>query len=395
MVLMANDRMLPEVAFVAGPPVSGDRFFGRKQLLKSLEQFTASATSVLLLGERRIGKSSVLIQFRLTKAELDDVRIRRIVVGMTGIVVRGGNSDFLIPRITQQLLSSPELQMSDTEPILDRIRGHESDIVELLSCLARLRDKGCQLVLLFDDINDSVRAGDSDQMGFVLRSIATEGHLAIIATSFVGTGELHAQSQLGSPWANFFRVQHVGLFDHQEAEELLIQLSSKSGRALTAAERTFLLNVFGRYPYELQIAGSNLFRGLFATTPKRKRASCLIAAAESSMYELYSFWSDRLLYRPEQEVEALIRVAHKRPVSDAHMVQELLDRGLIVDGTSGLETYSCAFGEFLRQVNQQGAANKSSSSGAVWSGVRSLLAPALEASIKKIAEIAAEKFLHS
>src|SRR5262245_12239671 len=50
--------------YIVAPPVAGDHFFGRQELLQAVEETlrTAARNSAILYGQRRIGKTSLLLQ---------------------------------------------------------------------------------------------------------------------------------------------------------------------------------------------------------------------------------------------------------------------------------------------------------------------------------------------
>src|SRR5271165_3255607 len=64
--------------FIAGPPVRGASFFGREELLHRARRAVSRAQPMLLIGQRRIGKSSILqrIEFLLNRDDPDCAVIR-------------------------------------------------------------------------------------------------------------------------------------------------------------------------------------------------------------------------------------------------------------------------------------------------------------------------------
>jgi hypothetical protein len=386
-------EMPEDLAFQAGPPVYGERFFGRRHLLDTMRALALTGTSVLLVGERRIGKSSLLLQLehlsrvnRDHSAPTDPIRImaRTYDVDEASAVVE----------VARQIAKCPDLNpglRKELEPFVEGKLG----ISEFLHFLRSLRERNYQVTLLYDDINDRIR--DSGRLGLLLRLVATEGHIVIIASSFVVINVLQERSGIDSPWPNFFRTQYVSLLSREDSIDLLKTNSEKSGRPFHDAEITFLINVFGDYPYELQLAGVNAFTHVdFARVPRAKRAERLVDAAQRSIEDLYEYWDSRMRSRSDSEAGALIQVARGELTPNTRAVRDLINRGLLVDGPKGPELYGAAFREFLLSAAGDYSIDPSATppgTGRIWTNLRGLLRPAWDEAVKKAVEVAAKRFL--
>ena len=80
-------RAVPPVPFLAGKPVSGQYFVGRGRTLKAIEAIMGGAAdgavnNVMLLGPRRVGKSSILLAVRGRQER--DPRVATVVINAEG-----------------------------------------------------------------------------------------------------------------------------------------------------------------------------------------------------------------------------------------------------------------------------------------------------------------------
>jgi hypothetical protein len=114
------------VAFIAGPPVRGNNFFGRKSDLAVLSDHLVSGNSILLVGQRRIGKSSILaqIQHLQVAGELDGVDTNAVLVSLDGNMLFGESpADNLSNVLVKSIQNSIPHQPSKIAEILRRVRA--------------------------------------------------------------------------------------------------------------------------------------------------------------------------------------------------------------------------------------------------------------------------------
>ena len=133
-----------------------------------------------------------------------------------------------------------------------------------------------------------------------------------------------------------------------------------------------------------------------ASASRTKRPERIIQAAQRSIEDLYEYWDNRMKYRTEAEARALIQVARGESSSNIRTVQDLINRGLIVDGPEGPELYGAAFKEFLLSAAGNhviDASAEPSGSARLWASLRGLLRPAWDEAVKKVVEVAAKRFL--
>ena len=93
--MAAREARVPTPAlqnpYIAGDPVTGNRFFNRDEILRLLRDRALTGRSVMLIGHRRTGKSSILMQLERHTAE----NLLSAYMTMERLRVAGDSSKFL------------------------------------------------------------------------------------------------------------------------------------------------------------------------------------------------------------------------------------------------------------------------------------------------------------
>lgn len=200
--------------FLAGPPASGERFFGRARLLQDLLGLVEHA-SLVLLGPRRSGKTSVLYRF----AELCGPAWTVIPVDLHNYV---GMTDHELMR---ELASDVARALGFAAPTGDQ------PFQTLRHALGTLRTQ--RVLLLLDEI--AILAGCPDT-AIQLRAMSkwrTATIRIVMAGTYRDLDRLTACTDLGSSPVNEFINRELGQLTREEARSLLEQ------------------PVLGRYRYEV------------------------------------------------------------------------------------------------------------------------------------------------
>ena len=209
--------------FIAGAPVlDTDMFFGRERLIERILQ-TIHNNSLLLYGERRIGKTSLQHHLRRRLLQLDDPEY-----------------DFF--PVYVDLQGTPESQFFATlaedifhelAPLLDGMRPGEdhgidsaygyrelvADLRKVLKVLGRNSSKKIKLVLLIDEV-DELNAYDP-RINQRLRSLFMKSFAENLVAVVSGVEIRKQWDKEGSPWYNFFEEIEVTPIGRADAEELI------------------------------------------------------------------------------------------------------------------------------------------------------------------------------
>ena len=221
--------------YICGPPIHNeDMFFGREDLLHEILQIVHN-NNIIIYGERRIGKTTLLYQLaqRLKKLEDPVYAFFPAFINLQGIPQ---DRLFLLmaQRVAQEVedeVGSLGLICRSRRPVLAgrRVssRGQEynsfdfqEDLAVIVNALQATTSKEVRLVLLVDEA-DIISAYDDtvqEQLrGTLMSSIAQ--HVKVVLAGTYISKEWHLQS---SPWYNLFsREIMLPLLSEEEVEKLI------------------------------------------------------------------------------------------------------------------------------------------------------------------------------
>src|SRR5262245_5906301 len=206
-----------------------NQFVGRRVELDQILNPLKMMQGVSLVGERRIGKSSLLYHiFLIGRANLD----KETMIAYTDFPNVKDEASFY-ECLCKQLGKIGD-KFSDLEDI---VRNHK-------------------VIFCFDEFERVMRSPKFERGFFdTLRSLAqTENFTLLIATehplSYLSLNEHIATS----PFFNIFRQVKLGLFASQEAQEFIRKRFTNSNVNITEGEIQRTVRLAGRYPFFLQLA---------------------------------------------------------------------------------------------------------------------------------------------
>jgi len=202
------------------------RFFGRRRELKQIFERLAAMQSVSIIGERRIGKSSLLA-----------------MIVATGSEKLGGEYEFHY--IDLQLVESTE---DFTARALDALGAEGESIRDLERAI---EDR--KVILCLDEFEQS--GYFSRDFFSSLRGMASNGHLALVVASQRKLADLAGDGTTTSPFFNIFTTLWLAEMDEQESGELLNGLGQLAGRKFSKDEIQAAYQETRGNPWKLQIFG--------------------------------------------------------------------------------------------------------------------------------------------
>jgi hypothetical protein len=210
------------------------KFFGRKREIREILSRVATMQSVSLVGERRIGKSSLLHHLTQHGSEfLEDKTIR-------------------FHRLDLQPLTSPEEFYENACKLISGQPGkttHE-DLEEAI--------RNQKIVLCLDEFEQAIEAGFGEDFFNSLRSLAQNGHLALIVSTKRPLSEIYRhQSNLTSSFDNIFTTLRLGEFTDEEVEGFL--RLQRERKIFDTQECDLIRRLAGNHPRALNLACSIAF----------------------------------------------------------------------------------------------------------------------------------------
>lgn len=207
--------------YVAGSPVIDENmFFGRRELVDRILQ-TIHNNSLLIYGERRIGKTSIQHQLRKRLQDLDDPEydFHPVYIDLQGTPE---NQFFrtIAQDISEQLKPLLEgLSLGEASSGEYTYRDFIAELRAALRVLQSRTTKKVRLVLLIDEVDE---LNDYDpRINQKLRSLFMKNFAENMVALVSGVEIKKHWEREGSPWYNFFEEIEVTPLDPREARELI------------------------------------------------------------------------------------------------------------------------------------------------------------------------------
>jgi tetratricopeptide (TPR) repeat protein/histone H3/H4 len=209
--------------YIAGAPVlDDDMFYGREKLTARMLS-TLHRNSLMITGERRIGKTTFLHHLKrvLAEDEAGDWRFFPVFVDLQGVpeqaffhalMAEGVDTLDLSPPTRAALRFTPDPAGYDA-------RDFAHDLQQVISELKGRTDRRVRLALLIDEVD--VLNEYSDSVNQRLRGIFMKSFSENLVAVMSGVGIRRRWKSEVSPWYNFFDEIELTPFSREEAEALV------------------------------------------------------------------------------------------------------------------------------------------------------------------------------
>jgi class 3 adenylate cyclase len=316
-------------------------FFGRRQELEMIfsRLEAPQPQSVEIIGQRRIGKSSLLHAIRNRRSTVLRHADAYIMVFLDSQMLLGAT----VPRFYKDLLAqvesvNPQLAVGNTNPDHDTV----------FELIRRIDKAKLRLVLLLDefDLVTKSKHFDGEFFGF-LRSWANSYPVAFVLTTARDIQD-HCHSEIsGSPFFNIFTKLNLGPFPDGEAKELIEVPSAQAGFPL-AAYTASILSMAGYYPLFIQIACSAFFD--YLSLHPGEIAPDVKWVIEHYYANAQPFFERMWRVLSEKEKGLCRNIARGLPISegDASFTVNLCSRGVLRKSVSQFRLFSDVFEEFVK-----------------------------------------------
>jgi hypothetical protein len=291
--------------FKYGMVVTGDDFCGRKALLKQIVGHIKSAQNVVVLGERRVGKTSLIAEaIRRTKG------LRKLMVNLQGVKT----TDAVCKRILTELaLAGSEKgwlstvfealkhlrPVISTDPITLRPEVHfkvsadlkADSIPEVLTLLEKL-GKGKRLVVVFDEFQDILRIDGHDEILALMRGkIQYQKDIAYLFAGSLRHKMERIFTHANSPFFKSAVPIDVGPIPYDEFAEYLKDKFAEGNHSTDEKALRKIFEIANDIPGDVQQFCKALWdvlpEGEPVTESKLKDALLIIFAAEERGYVDY------------------------------------------------------------------------------------------------------------
>ena len=252
--------------FFYGNPIPVNKFTGRRsEIRKIASRICSGGQSVVLIGEPRAGKSSILkyIEAEDNKASLyGDWAERLIFVEIDG---QNMERDISPTKFWELLLDRTKHKIDSVPSVADAYRAcrlNNWSGFALERFFSELSLSKHRIVLLLDEFGsffDHPKLHSTDFYGR-LRSLSTRFEsLVLVIASRYPLEKLHKETRKlnpsGSPYFNYLAPLVLKPFSDTEVDVLL----KLAGRRFTKQEKQFIQQLSGGHPYLLQVSASALW----------------------------------------------------------------------------------------------------------------------------------------
>lgn len=323
-------------------------FFGRKGELTQIYSHIQNSQSVSLVGPRRIGKSSLLLNLTPLREQLGVTEMLNDCL-FTYISLEGRvnitKNDFyrVMANEVLKLVPGPIVPAEWYE----RIRGmREIDFERLIEFLELITGAGKRVVYLFDEFELTTINPNLDADFFTaLRSIANLPKISFIVSTKDSLVNLVSSKTIpSSPFFNIFTTVRLDLFKQEEAEGLIINLSEE----FLKDELPFILKYAGGHPFFIQLIAYYVFELKSQKIPLDEQDYEVIkeqVVTQAKPHFDY-YWNNM----SEGEKNALFEtVKGESPRSNVEAIESLLNKCLLLKIDSKYSVFSCLFEEFVKE----------------------------------------------
>ena len=324
-----------------------DMFFGRKGIVKRIMRRISSESpqSISLVGERRIGKSSLLgfLRSPATRTYYLDDPDGTFFVPVDFQQLRAIDSQHLVAVLFQEI----EKRFSENLEL-----SLNTDLDGLRFLCDRITTLGLRLIFLFDEFESVTK---NEKMGpdfySFLRSLANNFSMAFVTATGRNLKDMCVSHEISdSPFFNIFSLHHLGLFKREEGERLVTEPSQERGIPLSPLmEKIFYLG--GVYPFFLQMACSSWFE--FLESEEKPAEEYQDREIPRDVLDFFREESEPHFefvlesFVPEEREICRQVLAGKTPDPENPLFEGLLRKGYLLKGEGEAEPFSGEFRAFL------------------------------------------------
>ncbi|RPH54782.1 MAG: ATP-binding protein [Acidobacteria bacterium] len=326
-------------------------FFGRqREITRIYSRLDAPRPqSISIVGDRRIGKSSLL--YHIYEAKNRKQHMRNYHETIFVYLDFQQDLQFDVPRFIDFLFNMFSYESKSRYDYTQR----EKTLDELKNVIHQLHDDGKRIVILMDEFEVITRNPRFDGQFFaLLRALANTYHVAYVTSSHEDLQKMcHNKSISDSPFFNIFSNLFLRPFSREEALSLITVPSAREGIPLERhADR--ILEMAGLFPLFLQVACSATFEALMHDpNAELDERSVREAFMEEARPHYQSIWE----HFDEPSKESLMSLASGRAIGAkyAYVKEDLVRRGYIVEANERASLCSTSFKDFVVEQSGTGA----------------------------------------
>ncbi|GAB4580859.1 MAG: hypothetical protein Fur0022_36030 [Anaerolineales bacterium] len=337
-------QYIPNPYIVGTPLEPGSAlFFGREDLLEAIQEnlMAAHRNNLVLIGQRRMGKTSLLKQFRTRLgASYVPVYLDGQVMGLDP-----GMSNFFLNLATEIMFALEDQGLEIDPPTLSDFESSPASTFEHLflpKVFSLIGDRA--LLILFDEFEElesAVKRGhlDASIFGFLRHLIQHTPNL-----SFIFCGTHHLEELVADYWNVLFNIslyQKISYLTHQEAMRLIQQPVEPFGMQYDDLALEKIWRMTSGHPYFLQL----ICHSLVNRHNKTQNNYITVAEVNATLDEILSTGEAHFIYlwteSTSEERMVLVAISRMIPLTgsiQAVQVEDYLsERGVLLERRTGRE----------------------------------------------------------
>ncbi|UCF05136.1 MAG: protein kinase [bacterium] len=297
--------------------------------------------SISVVGERRIGKSSLLNFIYNRRNRKQNMQHYENAIFVYLDFQR--NVDFDVPKFIDFLFNVFSFETQDSEGY----SGRDRTLDQLKEVVQELHDQGNRIIVLMDEFEVITKNEKFEEDFFsFLRSLANSYHVAYVTSSCEELQLMcHNKDISDSPFFNIFSNLPLRAFSRDEAVELITDPSEREGIPL-GAHAGRIIELAGYFPLFLQIACSNVFEFLLDNPDSEPDWEQIARSYIDEVSPHYQFLWERM---NEEERENLGRIASGKSISKKYQFvnEDLMRRGYLLASDGEYSICSKTLNDFI------------------------------------------------
>jgi len=368
---------MPENPFVFGNPIDvsdpivGRLFCGRDSYIEQIVGRLKTMQSTSVVGERRIGKTSLLCYL----SDPSEMAKRGLTPDQHVFLYFSfeGTQNITPTRFWENMLEVLSEQIEDEEITaeIETIQQQkEINAFDVQRLFRRIKRKKIRIVFLFDEFDYVTQTVNLDVDFFSsLRNLVsrpTQFSLVLVTSSWRKLSEISHSGVAGSPFFNIFATVSLKPFNESDACQLIHVALSENSVSFDEKEVEFLIEMTGCYPFFFQMGCSYLYDAytIEGLTGDDKREERLKTVKEKCIEQAEPHFEYYWSKSPEPERILLTTIAvlgHAEPMErrfdmgnlkrcyqeSESIISGLEERGLVLEKDGQYRIFSPMFKDWI------------------------------------------------
>jgi len=342
-------RVLDNPYFHWGPIRDQRYFYGREEETRRILEAVNHGQCVSLVGPHKTGKTSLLFHLKaLNQGVSSNEGTDHVYVYIDGGAHRKSRPSALYSEALHGIDEVLAAQDRSVQPMEEPKDG--MDLADLWRAFSSLIRRGIGPVILIDEF-DVFCENQSYGLDFFsgLRSLATRGVVYVTASKRTLFQLNREKEILGSPFFNYFKTLHVGLFDDESTLRLIRGPSAECGVQFDERMVTEILRLAGRHPFLSQQVCHIAFdmrRGQKGASSEQDLEQVRIRSRQELEEQMAGYW-DGLELEAQQALFGVATGTASRQVSEVTL-ENLVRQCLLVRANGDFHIFSTLFEDYVR-----------------------------------------------